>query len=360
MKGSAMKNVNKLSFSGNHFYIGIDVHKKSWTVTIRCEKTVVSTFSMNPSPEELRKHLEKNYPGGKYFSVYEAGYCRFWIHRQFCSLGIENIVINPADVPTTDKERRHKTDLWDSRKLSRELCNNSLKAIYVPDEFHESLRSLCRLRERTVSHQTRLKNRIKAYLSLQGVTLPRNSECQHWSRRFMNMLKELEFTHEPGANTFEFSIAELEATRKRVLEITRQLRHYSQKSPNFIIEYLLSVTGVGFTTAITFYTEIMDITRFSNCDRLNTFIGFAPSTHSSGERDKSTGITKRKNRFLRYLLIEAAWIAIRKDPALLMHYTELVKRMPAQQAIIRIAKKLVRRMRYVWINQQTYEICVVE
>lgn len=356
-----MKNVNKLSFSGKHFYIGIDVHKKSWTVTIRCEKTVLSTFSMNPSPEDLKKHLEKNYPGGKYFSVYEAGYCGFWIHRRLCAFGIENIVINPADVPTTDKERRHKTDSWDSRKLSRELINNSLRAIYVPDEFHESLRSLCRLRERTVSHQTRLKNRIKAYLSLHGISLPPNSECQHWSRRFMNMLKELEFAHDPGANTLEFSLAELEATRKRLLEITRQLRRYSQKGQNnSVIEYLLSVTGVGFITAITFYTEIMDMTRFSNCDRLNTFVGFAPSTHSSGEKNKSTGITKRKNRFLRYLLIEAAWIAIRKDPALLMHYTELVKRMPTQQAIIRIAKKLARRMRYVWLNQQPYTTCVVE
>ena len=118
MKGSVMKNVSKLSFQGKHFYVGIDVHKKSWTVTIRCEKTVVSTFSMNPSPEELKRHLEKNYPGGKYFSVYEAGYSGFWIHRRLRSLGIENIVINPADVPTTDKERRHKTDTWDLRKPS--------------------------------------------------------------------------------------------------------------------------------------------------------------------------------------------------------------------------------------------------
>ena len=102
------------------------------------------------------------------------------------------------------------------------------------------------------------------------------------------------------------------------------------------------------------------MTRFNNCDRLNTFVGFAPSTHSSGEKDKNTGITSRKNRFLRYLLIEAAWIAIRKDPVLLMRYAELVKRMPTQQAIIRIAKKLVSRMRFVWLNKQPYTTGTVE
>ena len=355
-----MKNLNNISFSGKRFYIGIDVHKKSWTVTIRCEKTVAKTFSMNPSAEELKKHLTQHYPDGSYYSVYEAGYCGYYIHRQLCRMGIKNIIINPADVPTTDKERRHKTDSWDSRKLSRELSNNSLKAIYIPDEYNEALRSLCRLRERTVNHQTRLKNRIKAFLTVQGVSLPVNSECQHWSRRFMKILKELQFYYTPDRETFEILLAELESVRERLLLITRQLRCHSQQNGHAsAINNLLSVTGIGFITAITFYTEIMDIHRFRNADRLNAFIGFAPSVHSSGEHERVKGITQRKNRFLRYLLIEAAWIAIRKDPALLLCYIDFVKRMPKQQAIIRIAKKLVNRMRYVWLNEQPYVTCVV-
>jgi len=353
-----MQKISKLNFTGKHFYIGIDVHKKSWVVSIRCDNILLCTFSMNPSAEKLKQHLVKNYPGGIYHSVYEAGFCGFSIHRQLCALEIDNIIINPADVPTTDKERRHKTDAWDSRKLSRELSNASLKAIYIPDEFHEALRSLCRLRERTVSHQTRLKNRIKAYLNTQGIILPPNSECQHWSRRFMNKLKELDFDYSPGNDTFKFNIEELEITRDRVLKIVRRLRHYSHQIS--VIKHLLTIPGVGFITAITFYTEIMDMRRFGNCDRLNTYIGFAPSTHSSGEKNKDTGITPRKNRFLRYLLIEAAWTAIRKDPALLQYFTSRSARMPKQQVIIRIAKKLVNRMRYVWLNEQEYVTCVVE
>lgn len=356
-----MDKVNKLNFSGKRFYIGLDVHKRHWVVTIRCERIVVATFSMNPSPVELKNYLEKHFPGGLYFSVYEAGYCGFWIHRQLMSLGIVNIIINPADVPTTDKERRHKTDSWDSKKLSRELSNESLKAIYIPSECDEALRSLCRLRERVVSHQTRLKNRIKAFLAQQGIALAPNSECQHWSKRFMSMLRQLEFSHAPGLDAFEICLDELDATRERLLTITRRLRQYSQQGAHrSVIRYLLSVSGVGFITAITFYTEIMDMRRFSTTDRLNMFIGFAPSTHSSGEKDRDTGITPRKNRFLRYLLIEAAWTAIRKDPALLVYFTTLTGRMSKQQAIIRVAKKLVNRMRYVWLNEQMYVTCVVE
>ena len=77
---STKKNGNKeLDFSGIVFYIGIDVHKKNWTVTIISEGKILATFSMDPSPEGLKKYLHSRYPKGKYYSVYEAGFCGFWI-----------------------------------------------------------------------------------------------------------------------------------------------------------------------------------------------------------------------------------------------------------------------------------------
>ena len=62
---------NNINFQGQNFYIGLDVHKKNWSVTIRSENFRMKTFSMNPSPSELHQHLEKNYPGGNYHSVYD-------------------------------------------------------------------------------------------------------------------------------------------------------------------------------------------------------------------------------------------------------------------------------------------------
>lgn len=54
-KGAVMMNQNsKLDFSGQEFYIGIDVHKKNWTSTIRSNQMELKTFSMNPSPEDLQ------------------------------------------------------------------------------------------------------------------------------------------------------------------------------------------------------------------------------------------------------------------------------------------------------------------
>ena len=52
--------------------------------------------------------------------------------------------------------------------------------------------------------------------------------------------------------------------------------------------------------------------------------------------------------------MESSWVAIRQDPALILRYTELNKRMSPNEAIIRIAKKLLNRMRYVLKNETDY------
>jgi hypothetical protein len=70
-------------------------------------------------PDKLLEYLKVNYPDGNYFSAYEAGFCGVWIHYRLLALGINNIVVNPADIPTTQKEITQKEDSRDSRKIAR-------------------------------------------------------------------------------------------------------------------------------------------------------------------------------------------------------------------------------------------------
>ena len=155
---------NELNFDGQNIYVGIDVHLKSWSVAILSEHSALRRFSQNPEPEALHKYLASNYPGATYFSVYEAGFCGFWIHEKLTSLGINNIVVNPADVPTMSKEKLRKTDAVDCNKLARELRSGSLEGIYVPGTESLEMRSLIRLRNLIVKDSTRAKNRIKSLL----------------------------------------------------------------------------------------------------------------------------------------------------------------------------------------------------
>ena len=108
-----MTQSKKLDFSGQKIFCGIDVHKKQWMVCIRSEDFELKTFSQNPSAAELVRHLRTNYPSADYQVVYEAGFCGFNAQREFAKEGINCIIVNPADVPTSDKEKRRKTDAVD-------------------------------------------------------------------------------------------------------------------------------------------------------------------------------------------------------------------------------------------------------
>ena len=352
---------NKLDFSGQIVYIGLDVHKKNWVVTIIFQGMILKTMSFVPNPEQLVRYLHKNYPNARYISVYEAGFCGFWIHRRLIALGVENIVVNPADVPTKQKERRHRADKIDSRKLARELSSNNLDGIYIPSKENESLRALGRLRRQTVKDQTRIKCRIKSLLYFVGIELPENKELQYWSGKFIKYLSELEFEHKAMKLTIEGLLETLKQQRQILVGIVKSLREIVKENEKVakIVKLLQTIPGIAFITAITLYTEIMDINRFSKFDSLSCLVGFSPATDSSGENEVVLGLSNQQNKYLRAMLIESAWVAIRRDPAITQTYGKLVMRMEKQKAILRIAKKLLSRIMYVWKNEKEYVFSVV-
>ena len=352
-KEVTMSHINLIPvlFKGQHFFIGIDVHKKRWMVTIRNNNMVIKHFSMNPSPQELWQYMTRHYPDGIYHTVYEAGFCGFWIHEELTKLGFHNTVVHPNDVPTSDKEKKGKTDPIDSRKLARELENRSLKALYVPSKEMQSLRSLCRLYHSYVTSTTRIKNRIKGHLFFYGIELPYTSS--YWSRSFIRWLEELSFTHQPARDYLDTCIRKLLFVREQKANILKKLRTYARTTD--VVPLLLTVPGVGFKTAITLYCEIMDINRFHNEKQLCSYAGFSPLERSSGEKSFQYGLTFRKNKYLRCLMIESAWVAVRHDPALLQYFQKLSSRMKKQQAIIRISKRLLKRIRMIWINKESYK-----
>jgi len=294
-----MKNKNnKLDFTGQIIYVGLDVHKKSWTVTIYFQGIILRTLSMVPSPEGLVKYLHKNYPNATYLSVYEAGFCGYWIDRKLRALGINNIIVNPADIPTKQKEKRHKTDKVDSKKLARELSNNNLEGIYIPSEENESIRALSRLRRQITKDQVRLKCRIKSLLHFVGIELPENSELKHWSGKFIKYLSELELKHQAMKLTLERLLESLRQGRQILVNIVKDLRKIVKEEEGVkrTIKFLQTVPGIGFITAITLYAEIMDINRFRKFDHLSCYIGFSPATDSSGEKETVYIATQNSGR----------------------------------------------------------------
>jgi len=292
--------------------------------------------------------------------VYEAGYFGFWIYYALKEMGVDCLVVHPADVPTMDKERRNRNDRVDARKLARNLRNGDLDSVYVPSQKALEDRCLVRMRISMVKKQTRCKNQIKAVLAFFGHCIPEEFEGKRWSGSFINWLESLSFHRETGKQSLNALLEELKYHRESIAGLTRQIRTLSNEEPyRSHLSLLKTIPGIGFHSAMVFATEIVDIHRFKNLDHLASYVGLSPGENSSGEKEVVTGITHRRNAYLRYLLIECSWLAVRKDPALLMSYQKLSVRMHKNKAIVRIARKLLNRIRYVLKNQQPYEICVV-
>ena len=347
----------QLDFSNQDIYLGIDVHKKQWNVTILLQDIAHKTFSQPPDTEKLYNYLSKNFPGGNYHSAYEAGFCGFWPHRQLKSLGIDSIVVNPSDIPTNDKERKQKEDKRDSRKLAKTLRSGDLEAIHVPESKTEHDRHLIRFRATLVKEHIRFKNRIKSILYYYGVAIPEefSGSKKHWSKNFINWLRTIRLEEESVNYVIEGLTDQCEHLREKILDITRVIRKLARSGYyNENVDLLISIPGIGLLTAMTLLTELEDINRFENLDHLISYVGLIPTTNSTSDNERIGDITPRRNKSLRNLLIESAWVAVRSDPALMMKFNELCKRMKTNRAIIIIAKKLLNRIRYVLKNKKKY------
>lgn len=89
---------NALNYNGENIYVGIDVHKKSWRISLMSDVLVLKGFSMASDPDGLVSYLHRHYPGATYYSVYEAGFCGLWIHNRLIHLGVKNIVVKNVNV----------------------------------------------------------------------------------------------------------------------------------------------------------------------------------------------------------------------------------------------------------------------
>lgn len=360
VKGRNISDSYRIDFAGKTLYVGIDVHQKDYQVATVHEEFCLGNHRMGANSQKLIEHLRTRYPGAIFKCVYESSAWGFTLQRQLGAAGMECIVVNAADVATNDKERRRKTDRVDALKLARKHASHELKGIHIPNEDIQKQRNLIRYRKRVVGDLTRSKNRLKSLLKYQGIEVPEKFGKANWSNKFISWVEEEAKKDRLLQDVLLLMLEQVKQLRQQKLKIEKKLREmmnsekYKEQS-----KLLISVPGIGSIISALFLLEIGDIRRFGSFDQLNDFVGFCPDTDSSGETERDTGITTRRHKQLRTALIEAAWEARRTDPALLEAYTRLTQRMPGNKAIVRIARKLLRRMRAVLISGIPYQKGIV-
>ena len=346
---------NSIDYQGQNFYIGLDVHKKSWAVTIRSMKIQLVHFTQPPGAEALARYLQKNFPGGSYHSAYEAGFCGTGFHEQLCAAGIKNIIIHAADLPSTDKQKKNKTDLHDSRSIAEHLEKGDLAGIYVLSREQQELRSLFRLREGRVKDMVRANNRLKSAIMYFGILLPESiGRKEYLSLKALAWLTDYKMSSAAGKITLQQYVQELKYQRAQLYQVTKLLREQIQAGQTEAYQCLLSVPGIGAVTGMGLIAEIGDFTRFDNPDEFCSSLGLCPWEDSSGDSVKTRGMQPRCNRHLRPLLIEASWTAIKKSPALFAYYSKHAAK-NNKAAIVKVARKLALTARAVVIKRQSYQ-----
>lgn len=351
---------NKEHFKGIRIYVGIDVHKKSWYVTLYVENTFYKSYSMSPpSSEQLIGYLKEHFPGGEFHLVYEAGFSGYCLYDDLKEAGMECVVVSPADVPISNKDKKFKTDRHDSKNLAIQLKSESLEGIHVPEPILREYRALLRLRNKLVKDRTRTKNYTKSNLMFfsKDIHDEDGDSIKSWSKEFFRLLSEVEYSTEAGSKVMEelikithFYDEQIKGIDKDILELSKQPRFKED------VEILSSVPGISTLSAMIFLVEIGDFSRFEDTHKLKSYIGLIPNEHSSGETEIKTSITRRGNKFLKKVIIEASWVAIRKDKSLLSIYTKATKRMPGTRAIILVASSLLSRIRSIMRQRVLYKV----
>jgi len=348
-------------FSGMNIYAGIDVHKKSWSVTILADEHEHKTFNQPPSAETLYKYLNKHFPGANYYSAYEAGFSGYGHHRKMCELGIQNIVVNAADIPTSGKEKAGKTDQVDSRKIAKGLRSRDLQGIHVFNEADQDLRSFARMRHNMQKDLRKAKQRIKVFLNFNTITVPLHLDDENWSKTYEAWLQdEVRFPTENARTAFDFMLSNYHYQKQQVRQISKELRAYFRKYYKQDYFLLRTIPGIGSLSSIAIISELGDINRFANINKLSSYVGLLPLTSNSGETERVGGMSYRCNNYLRTILVEASWQAIRKDPAMMLYYKKHAAKGNGKRAIVKVAAKLLNRIRYVLKNKQEYVLGVVE
>ena len=268
--------MNPQTTASPKLFIGLDIHKKSWSLHFRTDLFDHRGFSMPPYPEQLYNHVQKTFPDHEVSLTYEAGCCGFSAARYFLNLGWTVKVVNAADVPIANKQLYQKTDKIDCRNLCKQLQDDRLVGIHIPTESQEQLRSLLRHRNYIVKQLRTEKLLIKSMLLYVGIQLPEEYDTPNWSRNFLQWLQDINWTHATGAFSMQSKLRILEILHKEYLQTGNELRAYCRIHHKKDYYLLKSIPGIGGYLAAALLAEIGNIRRFTSEKEFSSYIGMVP------------------------------------------------------------------------------------
>lgn len=344
------------NITGNVF-LGIDVHKRTYSVTAVSENIIVKHSTMPADPQILLAYIKKFFATANVYSAYEAGFSGLSLHRFLLDNGIDNIVIHAASIEI-ESRNKVKNDKRDSQKIAFQLSYGRLKCINIPSPQRESWRAISRLRAQYVQEKARFSCKIKALLFYFGM-LSHNHKGKT-SRKWLKSLLTLVNVNEDVFFSLKMLIESWEYLHAKIKLIDKRLKEQAVKDSRVGSIYL-RFPGIGFTTSRVLANELDDLSQFHSERRLYSFTGLTPCEHSSGDSKHIGRISRQGNPIIRGILTEAAWKAIKKDPKLEEVFDRLVQNTGSRKkAILGIARRMIGHIKAEFKNEKNREmkLCV--
>src|SRR6516165_1669844 len=254
-------------------------------------------------------------------SCYEAGRDGFWLHRFLQAQRIENLVVDSSSIEVNRRKRRAKSDRLDAVKLVEMLirwCNGERKVwgvVHTPSVANEDHRQLHRELIVLKAERTAHVNAIKGLLTGLGLQASvaadfpeRLKKLRQWDGSALptdlsgRLLREFQRWHLVGRQ-----IHELEQER------TRQIRQ--EQTPEVEqVRWLLNLKGIGENGAWLLVGELFSWRRFQNRRELGSLAGLTPTPYDSGESRREQGISKARNRRVRWMMVQLSWGWLQYQP----------------------------------------------
>ena len=329
--------------------IGCDFHSRAQQIAMLDTET----------GEVVEKKLE--HEGGEAQRFYEGlkepalvgiettGYTR-WFAEMLARLGHE-LVVGEAGRIRAKQTRKQKHDRRDAEHILNLLVRGDFPRIWLPSAEERDVRVLIEHRHQLVELRTRAKNGLQAIALSYGLRKRRRL----WSVRGQDELKKIPL-REGMARRRADLLRLLAQLNLWVKELDQRIEQEVTQRED--AQRLMTHPGVGPQTALATVLVLGPAERFPDARHLTSYLGLIPQEDSSAGRQRFGHLTKQGNRLMRFLLVEAAGIASRYDPALKRVYRRLAFRKGAAIAKVAVARKLAIRLFIMLRDQIDYtEFC---
>jgi transposase len=246
--------------------------------------------------------------------------------------------------------RRIKTDRRDARALSEASCRLELPSVHVPSSWSREAKSICGMRAALVGSRTKLVNTVRGWLRTQlfplrcsASAVPKKLSAV-WSERGESLPPHL-----------ERQLAAIDALTEQIKSADGQIQQLGEQ--NSVCALLMTAPGVGPVTAVRYAAAVDEVERFAGVHQLQSYLGLTPGEDSSSTRRRITSITKAGPSAVRWLLVQAAWVALRRHPQdpMCRWARRIAERRGKQIAVTALARKLAGVLYAIWRDRQPYQ-----